>query len=62
MIDLWLVGRSGKSFTDSHTLDWPHMNKTSSSKCNSIDSMNDDQGAPEGTKTSLQKRPGREVI
>ena len=60
-MDLWDTSRCGNSLTDSQTLDWPHTNKTIASKCQSIDSMNADQGTREGTKTSVQKGAGREV-
>lgn len=61
MIDLWKRPGCVNSFTDTNNLDWPHTKKAISSKCNNIDSKNEDQGAPEGTKTSFQKRAGSEV-
>ena len=54
--------RCGNCFSGTHTRDWPHMNKTATSKCQSMDSRNDDQGAPEGTKTSSQKGAGLDVV
>ena len=61
MIDLWKTPGCVNNFTDTNILDWPHTNRAISSKCNRIDSKNEDQGAPEGTKTSFQKRAGSEV-
>jgi hypothetical protein len=61
-MDVLKASRCGNRFTGAHTLDWPHTNKIMSSKWHSIDSMNEDQGAPEGTKTLSQKSTGREVI
>jgi hypothetical protein len=62
VIDRLNISRCGNRFTGTHTLDWPHTNKIISSKWHSIDSMTEDQRAPEGTKTSPQKGAGREVI
>lgn len=61
MIERWEESRCENFFSGTHTRDWAHMNKTTTSRCQSIDSRKDDQGAEEGTKTSSQKVPGREV-
>ena len=61
MIEPRKASRCGNKSTGSHILDCAHTARMMSSKCPSRDSRNENQGWPEGTKTSVQKAAGREV-
>jgi hypothetical protein len=57
---LW-TSRCFKLISAVQNLDWPQTNRINNSRCQSIDSRNDDHGGAEGTNTSGQNGAGCEV-